>query len=198
MSDRSVSNPERIRALAHPTRLALLDVLGEVEAATATECAERTGESVASCSFHLRMLHKYGYVEPAPRRGREKPWRAVHEGFNLEPSPDEPGSLPAVAEVARLYLHREAERIDAFFAQASREEPHWIDTTTLTRTAFWATAEELAEVTKELHDVVGRLQRRFEGRDKDPSQRPDGARQGRMFAVVNPEPMRSGVDGAVR
>ncbi|MEK8225188.1 hypothetical protein NKG05_02180 [Oerskovia sp. M15] len=29
------------------------------------------GESVASCSFHLRMLAKYRFVEPAERVGRE-------------------------------------------------------------------------------------------------------------------------------
>ena len=61
-----------------PTRLELLDFLHEAGEATATECSRRLGESVASCSFHLRMLGKYGYIEPAERRGREKPWRVPH------------------------------------------------------------------------------------------------------------------------
>ena len=70
-----ITDPQRIRALTHPLRLELMDVLAEEGAATATRCAELTGESVASCSFHLRMLAKYGYIEPAERTGREKPWR---------------------------------------------------------------------------------------------------------------------------
>src|SRR5690606_35097379 len=92
----TISDPARIRALAHPTRLKLLEILGGVEDATATECAPLVGESVASCSFHLRMLAKYGYVEPAERRGREKPWRLVTRRRDLRPDPEVDGSLPAV------------------------------------------------------------------------------------------------------
>src|SRR5687767_497769 len=72
----SPSDPERMRALAHPLRLALLQYLDDVGEATATQCARHTGESVANCSFHLRLLARYGFVEPAEQRGRERPWRS--------------------------------------------------------------------------------------------------------------------------
>src|SRR5580700_3772892 len=67
----------RLRALAHPIRWKLIDVLGSELSATATRCAEVTGESVASCSYHLGILAKYGYIELVPDQpGRETPWRA--------------------------------------------------------------------------------------------------------------------------
>ena len=67
-----------MRALAHPTRLALLDHLHEVEQATATECAPVVGESPSSCSYHLRALGKWGFVEEGEGgAGRERPWRAT-------------------------------------------------------------------------------------------------------------------------
>jgi DNA-binding transcriptional ArsR family regulator len=67
-----------MRALAHPTRLALLDHLHAVEHATATECSEFVGESPSACSYHLRALGKWGFVEEAPGGvGRERPWRAT-------------------------------------------------------------------------------------------------------------------------
>src|ERR1700751_5891566 len=67
-----------MHALAHPTRLALLDPLHAVEQATATECAEFVDESPSSCSYHLRALAKWGFVEEAEQRpGRERPWRAA-------------------------------------------------------------------------------------------------------------------------
>lgn len=67
-----------MRALAHPTRLALLDHLHAVEHATATECAEHVGDSPSSCSYHLRALAKWGFVEEAAKGpGRERPWRAT-------------------------------------------------------------------------------------------------------------------------
>ena len=67
-----------MRALAHPTRLALLDHLHTVEQATATECGEAVGDSPSSCSYHLRALGKWGFVEEADGGvGRERPWRAT-------------------------------------------------------------------------------------------------------------------------
>jgi DNA-binding transcriptional ArsR family regulator len=67
-----------MRALAHPTRLALLDHLHAVGEATATECAIWVGESPSSCSYHLRALSRWGFVEEgASRPGRERAWRAT-------------------------------------------------------------------------------------------------------------------------
>ena len=67
-----------MRALAHPTRLALLDHLHTVEHATATECADAVGDSPSSCSYHLRALARWKFVEEADGGvGRERPWRAT-------------------------------------------------------------------------------------------------------------------------
>ena len=44
----------------------LIDRLGSEQSATATRCAEVLGESVASCSYHLGILAKYGYIELVP------------------------------------------------------------------------------------------------------------------------------------
>ena len=67
-----------MRALAHPTRLALLDHLHAVEQATATECAVVIGESPSALSYHLRALARWGFVaEGEGGVGRERPWRAT-------------------------------------------------------------------------------------------------------------------------
>jgi DNA-binding transcriptional ArsR family regulator len=179
-----ISDPERIRALAHPVRIALLDYLGDVSEATATECAEALGESPASCSFHLRMLEKYGYIERAERRGREKPWRVRVADFDLRPDPEVPGSLLAVQAVASFGLESEFLRAMDWFWHIDREADEWVQATTFTRSSFWATAEEMAELSRDIQNITDR----FAGRHTDPSKRPDGARYSRFFAVVNPEP----------
>lgn len=183
--DRRITDPERIRALAHPVRLELLDYLRDVAQATATECAAHIGESVASCSFHLRMLEKYGYLERAERRGREKPWRALPGGWDVRPSPDVPESLPAAVEVGALFMVRETERVHRFLATARREPPEWIQAITVTTSSFWATSEEMAQLSKDVQTLTDR----FDGRHDDPAQRPPGARRGRLFATVNPDPL---------
>jgi DNA-binding transcriptional ArsR family regulator len=67
-----------MRALAHPTRLALLDHLHTLDQATATECAVVVGDSPSSCSYHLRALAKWGFVaEGEGGASRERPWRAT-------------------------------------------------------------------------------------------------------------------------
>lgn len=65
-----------LRALAHPVRLQLLQLAAAEGAVTATSASSCTGESRANCSFHLRMLGKYGFLElDAARDRRERPWR---------------------------------------------------------------------------------------------------------------------------
>ena len=74
-----------MRALAHPTRLALLDHLHTVDQATATECAAAVGDSPSSCSYPLRALAKWGFVsEGFGGAGRERPWRAAAERIEFE------------------------------------------------------------------------------------------------------------------
>lgn len=186
-ADRRITDPERIRALTHPVRLELLDHLRDVKQATATECAERLGESVASCSFHLRTLERHGFIERVGRRGREKPWRLVSAGWDMRPAPDMPGSLPAITELAALQLVREGERFHKFLAQADREPEEWIQAITVTMSSFWANAEETAQLSRDIQQLT----ERFGDRDDVPARRPAGARQGRLFATVNPDPERA-------
>ena len=180
-----VTDPVRIRALAHPLRLRIFDILNEHTEVTATEVAEMTGESAASCSFHLRQLEKYGYVERAQARGREKPWRSVAPSWQMRPVPGSDGSTRAVQELATLGLDSEWDRVRRFFASAEQETDQWIQSTTFTRASFWATAEELAELSRELEQITNR----FAAREENPSQRPEGARKARMVAITNPEPV---------
>jgi predicted ArsR family transcriptional regulator len=63
-------------ALAHPLRAALLDLIREHGTLTSTEAARLLGQSSGLCSFHLRQLARYGYIEEAAApRGRVRPWR---------------------------------------------------------------------------------------------------------------------------
>src|SRR5690348_8450535 len=72
-----VTDPTAIRALAHPLRLDLMELLGTIGPATAAHCGRTLGVSQASCSFHLRQLAKYGFVEEAEPGSdrRERRWQ---------------------------------------------------------------------------------------------------------------------------
>ena len=62
---RELTDSRTLRALTHPVRIALIEALLLGGAMTATEVGERMGESPTTCSFHLRQLAKYGFVEEA-------------------------------------------------------------------------------------------------------------------------------------
>ena len=67
--------------LAHPVRAELLDLVRERGTLTSTEAARRLGHSSGLCSFHLRQLARYGYLEEADHgRGRVRPWRLPVSG----------------------------------------------------------------------------------------------------------------------
>src|SRR5437764_6173805 len=83
---------EHLRALAHPLRLQLLQVLQAEGPATASQLARRLGESSGATSYHLRALHRVGMVEEAEQRNaRERWWQRSAERLLI------PNSVPAEA-----------------------------------------------------------------------------------------------------
>ena len=95
LEPRKLTDPRAMRAVAHPVRIALLEVLGTEGPLTATQAGELIGESPTTCSFHLRQLAKYGFIEEvAGVAGRKRPWRLVHTGLTLLGRQRGPGDPP--------------------------------------------------------------------------------------------------------
>lgn len=176
-------DPVRIRALAHPLRLELLDVLDDTGPATATQCADATGESVASCSYHLRILARHGYIERAEGSGRDRPWRSVSTSRAQSLDREVPGSVHAVAALAGAEVRRQYERIAAWFEQAPTLPIDEVEMSCVTTGLFYATPEEL----ELFRDTLIALTEPFEERRTDPDLRPGGALPTRFFAVMNVE-----------
>ncbi len=174
---RRITEPKALRALSHPTRWEIVDLLGSELKATATRCADVTGESVASCSYHLGMLAKYGFVEPAEGgEGREKPWKLVtrHRRFDME-GQDQEGQL-AVEALSEVFIDYQAAQQKAFVRRASRESTEWRRSTGSWSTTTYMTSAELAEVTAEYEAICAR----YRDRIADPSLRPAGSRPVRL------------------
>src|ERR1700759_1936795 len=88
---REVTDARTMRALAHPVRLALLEALTLAGPLTATQAGERINESATTCSFHLRQLAKYGFVEEAGGgKGRARPWQMSARGMHFSSEHDDP------------------------------------------------------------------------------------------------------------
>src|ERR1700726_709335 len=80
----TLTDARAMRAVAHPVRMALIELFGYHETLTATQASDLLGESPANCAFHLRTLAKYGFVrEAGGGKGRERPWVRAHRSINL-------------------------------------------------------------------------------------------------------------------
>jgi DNA-binding transcriptional ArsR family regulator len=185
-----VRDPRALRAMAHPLRLRLMEQLSIGGPATATELAERVGESPANCSWHLRQLARYGYVEEAGGgTGRRRPWRLALLGRRWGFADESPELAKAGDEVADVLYEHEFARMRAALKNRANEPARWRDASFVTQSFGWFTAEELAELHR---DVNALLIQRME-RIQDPAARPPGARPIRLFAWGIPaEPYKEG------
>src|SRR5215218_10870953 len=82
----TIERPEQLKALGHPLRLKVLQVLGESDRPlTNRELAARLSVDPGHLHFHVRMLHRAGLIELAESDGREKPYRPVAKHLKVGP-----------------------------------------------------------------------------------------------------------------
>jgi DNA-binding transcriptional ArsR family regulator len=186
---RELTDPMAMRALAHPVRLALLEALADAGELTATEASERVGESPSSCSFHLRQLAKYGFVEEAGGgAGRRRPWKLAHVGMTWDADPDvDPERARAASALERTLRHRYLARAEAAIESRATLPRALRRVTGMSQFLLYATPKELEALDAELVELMTRYQDRI----GDVSKRPKGARAFELVALgypVDPPP----------
>jgi hypothetical protein len=174
-----------MRALAHPLKWTLMDVLLTEGAATSTRCAELTGESQANCSFHLRQLARYGLVEEASSPSKkERPWRLTTVDQSWSRVQPDPARAEAVAELERVFVQHEFATLMRWVRSAAAYSGDWQQASMRAGAIAWLTADELAG----LRDQIEELMLSYRDRVTDPAQRPAGSRLVRLFAAAYPLP----------
>jgi DNA-binding transcriptional ArsR family regulator len=177
-----LTDPRALRALAHPTRLELMGLLRLGEPLTATQAAERIGESPASCSFHLRQLAKYGLVEEAGGgRGRERPWRATAISTEWAASGGGEEADEAGALLSRLVVERHFQSALEWLDRRAEEAPEWVEATTISDALVYMTPQELRDLDKGIRDLLEPYLKRLE--DPTPA---DGGRPVNVMVIGFP------------
>ncbi|NMO51597.1 helix-turn-helix domain-containing protein [Actinoplanes sp. TBRC 11911] len=185
MSDdsRTLSDARTLRALSHPVRLALLEALlsGPL---TATEAGEVIGESATTCSFHLRQLARYDFVEEAGGgRGRARPWRLTHTGWTAPPQPDNPEFTRAVQALDQVLLDRLVARMRRYVEAAPTYPAEWQAAALGHTSLLHVTAAEAAEMAAAYREVATRFRDRWATRHENP---PEGTLPVEVFVGVYP------------
>ncbi len=213
LSTRRVTDPDSLKALAHPLRLSLLAALVSQGPMTATQLAGLLEESPSNCSWHLRRLAERGFVREARGgTGRNRPWQAVSEGLEwgddepVEPpesgAPHPDGGRPRAADASDqarrmaadaltdMVVDREVQRLRAARAARHHETPAWRGATAMVQAQAWMTPAEAGEIKDELTALL----MRHMDRSRHPEARPDGARLVSLVGWLvpsGPEPQRA-------
>jgi DNA-binding transcriptional ArsR family regulator len=170
---RELPDSRTLRALTHPVRIALIEALLLGGAMTATEVGERIGESPTTCSFHLRQLAKYGFVEEAGGgKGRSRPWRLTSVGMQFATAHDDPETEVAAAALVRMLRERQFARYRTWLETNKNFPRQWRDAAGSSETIIYLTAGELEDLN---HELLALLLPRFRERLTDPALRPPDA-----------------------
>ncbi len=185
---------ESLKALAHPLRVKIFDVLSTYGPFTASGLAERLGESSGATSYHLRQLEKHGFVREIEGKGvgRERWWERTPGGITLA-SPDAKDTS-AGREASQLVMREWAStrerNLTEFLERGHDELPErWIESSVISLSNVFITSEELGEFAEMYMKMVG------EFTDRHRNQRTPGSRpvqiQFHAFPVVDGEEISS-------
>jgi hypothetical protein len=152
---RQISDVRAIAALAHPVRVALFNHLMTFGARTATQCAAVVDASPSACSYHLRQLARWGFVEPVPAAdGRERPWRPAATGFSFEHDRDDPAGRAVQERLLVLQLEQDAALARGFLRRADALDPVWRDAAEFGRFSLLLSPAELTELVATLDKAI--------------------------------------------
>lgn len=165
--DVATPDARSLRGLAHPLRLQLLGLLRLDGPATATQLAERTGQSSGATSYHLRQLAAYGFVVEDSERSagrRDRYWRAAHRMTMFDqPRDADEGDRAVGEEYLRIVADANARRVQASIAGLVTLEQDlgqgWIDGFTMSDMSLRLTLDEARTLVAELDALAARYRR---------------------------------------
>jgi DNA-binding transcriptional ArsR family regulator len=152
---RRVADVDALKALAHPLRVSLLQHLVAVGPRTASECALEVGSSASNCSWHLRQLAKFGFVERVDAGdGRERPWRASDVGFDIGAFSEDPAVRTQQDALMALTLNEDNRLLQRFLDRQHTLPQEWLEASALHGYTVNVTAEELTGLLGMIDDIL--------------------------------------------
>ncbi|MFI6417659.1 ArsR/SmtB family transcription factor [Streptomyces sp. NPDC050842] len=152
-------DPRSLRGLAHPLRIQLLRALRRYGPATASQLAERLGESSGATSYHLRQLAAVGFVEDDPTlgKGRERWWRSAQQGTSLDetlhknPDPEVQGAIEVyLYEVATIHT----QEMNTYIGTRHDWDEEWHGASDMSDFTLRLPAEKLRELNEKVHELI--------------------------------------------
>ncbi|MDQ1697253.1 MAG: hypothetical protein QOJ03_2606 [Frankiaceae bacterium] len=180
---RQLADPRAMRALAHPLRVSLMELLLREGPLTATQAALLLDDSPGNLSWHFQTLAKYGFVEEAGGgRGRARPWRLVSAGTSFSSTDGDADKAQAATALERLFHQRADDGVQQWIAERHTYPDGWAAAGFATDALTYLTPTEL----QELGERVSELFLSFSERSLDRRKRPADSRPVHLVAFGHP------------
>jgi DNA-binding transcriptional ArsR family regulator len=152
-------DPSQLKALAHPVRLKMLEMLRLDGPATSTTVAARLGMNTGTVSYHLRQLARHGFIEDHPGVGtrRDRWWRASHESTSI-PSAAAATASEDDVRAQQAYNHAvvltQVTRLQESLLERSELPRRWAAVTDDSDWTLWLTPRQASQLMANVHDVL--------------------------------------------
>ncbi|HAS32307.1 MAG TPA: transcriptional regulator [Microbacterium sp.] len=148
-----------LRALAHPLRVRIYDILSQYGPQTASTLAEHLGESTGSTSYHLRALAKHDLIRECVDRGsaRERWWERPIGGVSFTnpagaTSPSERSATQLV--MSEFFRHRQERLLDFVMKPDDALEDAWADGAMVSTATARLTPEQLRDLSHRIMELI--------------------------------------------
>ena len=181
--DFEITDPQALRALAHPVRLAILEQLQRHGPATATQLSPNVGASPSVVSWHLRHLAGFSLVKDwdGATNRRERWWQAAARGFRFN-LPDDAEGQSAARQLQGEMFARHADLPQQWLLNDEpRLDLEWLRAAGSANTRVLLTVDELLQLGQAVEDLLLPYVRRKE------TEAPPGARGVRVLRYALPE-----------
>jgi len=184
--DFEITDPQAMRALAHPVRLAALSYLQKNGPATATQLSEHVGASPSVTSWHLRHLATFGLVVDGPPPSgsdrRQRWWNAVARGFRYA-MPDTPEGTEAGRLLRTEMMNQVLEAAQQWLVETEPNlDPEWSRLAGSANTLLMLTLAEAEAIENAIEELLAPYVQR-----RDAGDVPDDARPVRHLRISLPE-----------
>lgn len=164
-----------LRALGHPLRIRIFDILSQFGPQTASSLAEQLGESSGSTSYHLRALAKHDIIREVEGRGtgRERWWERPRGSVTMagpEVLKTPAGRAASQMVIMETYRRRNDDLMRYLEGSMRSNSPSiWEATLSLANTRL--TSAQWEELSERLQDIITEAVNLYRDQD-DPEAHP--------------------------
>ncbi len=147
-----------LRALAHPLRVRIYDILSQYGPQTASSLAAQLGESSGATSYHLRALAKHDLIREVEGRGtaRERWWERPVGGvsFNNPDAAKTPAGRAAMQLVMSEFFRQRHEQLTGFISRAESEPEEWREGSLISTASTRLTPQQSRELSLKIMALI--------------------------------------------